>query len=44
MRTKTLALTIAAIAFAGVGLAVSAQQKPAAKAGANPIVVYKSPT
>ncbi len=45
MRTKTIALTIAAVAFAGLGLAVSAQQKPAtAKSGANTIVVYKSPT
>lgn len=45
MRTKTIALTAAAVAFAGLGLAVSAQQKPAAsKSGANTIVVYKSPT
>ena len=44
MRTKTIGLSIAAIAFAGVGLAVSAQQKPAVKAGASSIVVYKSPT
>jgi phosphate-selective porin len=45
MRKSTIALTAAALAFAGLGLAVSAQQKPAAtKAGANTVVVYKSPT
>ena len=45
MRRKTIALTAAAVAFAGLGLAVSAQQKPAAaKPGANTVVVYKSPT
>jgi hypothetical protein len=45
MRTKTIGLTVAAVALAGLGFAVSAQQKPAAsKAGANTIVVYKSPT
>jgi hypothetical protein len=44
MRTKTIALSAVAVAFAGLGLAVSAQQKPAAKPGANTVVVYKSPT
>jgi hypothetical protein len=44
MRTKTIALTISAIAFAGLGLAVSAQKPATAKSGANTIVVYKSPT
>ena len=45
MRTNTIVGIAAAVALAGLGLAVSAQQKPAAsKPGANPVVVYKSPT
>ena len=44
MRIKIIVLTVVAVAFAGLGLAVSAQQKPAAKPGANTVVVYKSPT
>ena len=44
MRKPTIALAAAALAFAGLGLAVSAQQKPAAKSAANTVVVYKSPT
>ena len=44
MRRKTIALTAAAVVFAGLGLGVAAQQKPAAKPGANTVVVYKSPT
>ena len=45
MRTKTIAVIAAAVTCAGLGLAVSAQQKLAvSKPGANPVVVYKSPT
>lgn len=45
MRQPTIALTAAALVFAGLGFAVSAQQKPAAtKSSANTVVVYKSPT
>jgi hypothetical protein len=45
MRSKTIVLSAVAVAFAGMGLAVAAQQKPAgSKPGANTVVVYKSPT
>jgi hypothetical protein len=45
MRSKSIVLSAVAVAFAGMGLAVAAQQKPAAsKPGANTVVVYKSPT
>jgi hypothetical protein len=45
MRKPTIALAAAALAFAGLGLAASAQQNPAAaKSAANTVVVYKSPT
>ena len=45
MRSKTIVLSAVAVALAGMGLAVAAQQKPAAsKPAANTIVVYKSPT
>lgn len=45
MRSKTIILTAVAVALTGLGLAVAAQQKPAAsKPGANAMVVYKTPT
>ena len=44
MRKPTIALLTAALAFAGFGYVALAQQKPAASAAANKVVVYKSPT
>jgi hypothetical protein len=45
MRNKTIAVLMVAVAFAGAGFVVSAQQKPAAKtSAANTVIVYKSPT
>ena len=45
MHKSALALSAVALAFAGLGFAATAQQKPAAtKSNANTVVVYKSPT